>query len=183
MHWNNIWRDHLITYVSAHPVPDMGPFTAEYVSNAGSDLVGIIRCTEQIPADPTGRMDDITPYVQGLINSQFLTLHRYLCQQLGGIPFFLTVNRVHVNYTPGTNHALQQETIIRINIQRTRVSQLDGSITYLTDPAHMAQALYAMGFHNNRQREFVFFSRFEFFAQNSQCRFSPFMHRFYSFFP
>jgi hypothetical protein len=39
MQWNTTWRDHLITYISAHPVPDMGPFTADYVSLTGSDLV------------------------------------------------------------------------------------------------------------------------------------------------
>ena len=145
MHWNPTWQNHLITYISVRPIPDMGPFTAEYVSPTGSDMVGFCRFTEQISADPTGRMDDITPYIQALINSQYLSLHRYLQQKLAGIQFFITLNRVHANYTPGSNHTLQQETIIRINIQRTRVTQPDGTATFLTDPAHMAQALYALG--------------------------------------
>ena len=81
----------------------MGPFTADYVSLTGSDLVGVFRCTEQIPADPTGWMDDITSYAQAILNSQFLSLHRYLCQKLAGIQFFLTMNRVNVNYTHGSN--------------------------------------------------------------------------------
>ena len=74
-----------------------------------------------LPADPTGRLDDITPLIQALLNSQFLALHRYLAQRLAGIDFFLTISRVSANYTPGQSHALQTETIIRINIQRTRV--------------------------------------------------------------
>ena len=48
-------------FESIHPVPNMGPHTADYVSHAGSDLAGFIRFTEQIPADPTGGLDDITP--------------------------------------------------------------------------------------------------------------------------
>ena len=62
---------------------------------------------------------------------------------------------MHANYTPGSNHTLQQETIIRINIQRTRVTQPDGTVTFLTDAAHMAQALYALGFQGTRQRILV----------------------------
>ena len=108
----------------------MGPHTADYVSHAGSDLVGFIRFTEQIPADPTGRLDDISPLVQALLNSQFLALHRYLTQRLAGIDFFPTISRVSANYTPGQSHSLQIETIMRINIQRTRVTNLDGSHTF-----------------------------------------------------
>ena len=116
----------------------MGPHTADYVSHAGSDLVGFIRFTDQIPADPTGRLDDITPLIQAHINSRFLALHRYLAQRLAGIDFFPNINRVSANYTPGQSHSLQTETIMRINIQRTRVMNLDGTQTFLTDSAHLA---------------------------------------------
>jgi hypothetical protein len=124
----------------------MGPHTAAYVSQAGSNLVGFIRFNEQIPADPTGRLDAISPLVQALINSPFLAIHRYLSQRLAGIDFFLTITRVSANYNPAQNYSLQTETIIRINIQRTRVQNQDCSYTFLTDSAHLAQAQYALGF-------------------------------------
>ena len=146
MHWNPTWANSLVIYLSIHPVPNMGPHTADYVSHAGSDLAGFIRFTEQIPADPTGRLDEITPLIQALLNSQFLALHRYLTQRLAGIDFFLTISRVSTNYTPGQSHALQTETIMKINIQRTRVLNPDGTHTFLTDSAHLAQAQYALEF-------------------------------------
>ena len=118
----------------------MGPHTAAYVSQAGSDLVGFIRFTEQIPADPTGRLDVISSLIQALMNSQFLAIHRYLSQRLAGIDFFPTITRVSANYNSGQNYSLQTETIIRINIQRTRVQNQDCSYTFLTDSAHLAQA-------------------------------------------
>jgi hypothetical protein len=155
MHWNPVWANSLVTYLSIHPVPNMGPHTADYVSHAGSDLAGFIRFTEQIPADPTGRLDEITPLIQALLNSQFLALHRYLTQRLAGIDFFLTISRVSANYTPGQSHALQTETIMRINIQRTRVMNPDGTHTFLTDSAHLAQAQYALGFQGTRQRMLI----------------------------
>ena len=46
MHWNNVWQNSLITYLSIHPVPNLGPHTAAYVSQAGSDLIGFIRFIE-----------------------------------------------------------------------------------------------------------------------------------------
>ena len=52
MHWNPVWTNSLVTYLSVHPVPDMGPHTADYISHAGSDLVGFIRFTEQTPQTP-----------------------------------------------------------------------------------------------------------------------------------
>ena len=135
----------------------MGPHTAAYVSQAGSDLIGFIRFTKQIPADPTGRLDAISPLIQALINSRFLAIHRYLSQRLGGtgVDFFLTINRVSANYNPGQQYSLQTETIIRINIQRTRVQNQDGSHTFLTDAAHLAQAQYTLGFQGNRQRMLI----------------------------
>ena len=63
MHWSPVWPSSLVIYLSIHPVPNMGPHTADYVSHAGSDLVGFIRFTEQIAADPTGRLDDISPLI------------------------------------------------------------------------------------------------------------------------
>ena len=55
MHWNTVWQNSLVTYLSINPVPNMGPHTAACVSQAGFDLVGFIRFTEQIAAKPTGR--------------------------------------------------------------------------------------------------------------------------------
>ena len=94
----------------------MDPHTADYVSHAGSDLVGFIRFSEQIAVDPTERLDALSPLLQGLLDSQFLALRRYLSQRLAEIDFFLTINRVNANYTPGQSHSFQTETIIRINI-------------------------------------------------------------------
>ena len=81
----------------------MGPHTADYVSHAGSDLVGFIRFTEQIAADPKGRLDDISPLIQALLNSRFLAIHRYLSQRIAGIYFFPTISRVSANYTGTIN--------------------------------------------------------------------------------
>jgi hypothetical protein len=60
MHLNPVWQNFLVTYLSIHPVPNMGPHTAAYVSQAGSDLVGFIRFTEQVAVDPTGRLDTLS---------------------------------------------------------------------------------------------------------------------------
>jgi hypothetical protein len=155
MNWNPVWPNYLVTYLSIHPVSNMGPHTADYVAHAGSDLVGFIRFTEQIAADPTGRLDVITPFLQALLNSQFLAIHRYLSQRLAGIDFFPTISRVSANYTPGNSHSLQTETIIHISIQRTRVTNFDGSHIFLTDSAHLAQAQYALGFQGTRQRMLI----------------------------
>ena len=44
---------------------------------------------------------------------------------------------------------------MRINIQRTRVMNLDGIHIFLTDSAHLAQAQYALGFQGTRQRMLI----------------------------
>jgi hypothetical protein len=115
MQWNPVWPNSLVTYLSIHPIPNMSPHTAACVSQTGSDLVGFIRFTEQFAADPTGRLDALSPLVETLLNSQFLAIHRYLSQRLAGIDFFPTITGVNANYNPGLNYSLQTETIIRIN--------------------------------------------------------------------
>ena len=55
--------DTITSYVSIHPIPDMGPHTAEIVEVQGSDPLAITRVMSQIPNNRSGKMNIIIPYV------------------------------------------------------------------------------------------------------------------------
>jgi hypothetical protein len=78
-------RDGTITsYVSIHPIPDMGHHTAEIVEVQGSGPLAITRVMSQIPSNRSGRMNIVIPYIQAKLNTTLLLLHRFLHRWLGG---------------------------------------------------------------------------------------------------
>jgi hypothetical protein len=145
----------ITSYVSIHPIPDMGPHTAEIVEVQGSDPLAITRVMSQIPNNRSGKMNIIIPYIQAKLNATLLLLHRFLYRWLGGRQVFLMLNRVPVNY--GINNRrlnTDAETVIKIQVRRERISSF-GRSSYNTNVANMAELRRLIGFTNQIQQRTV----------------------------
>ena len=143
------------SYVSIHPIPDMGPHTAEIVEVQGSDPLAVTRVMSQIPGNRSGRMNNAIPYIQAKLNTTLLLLHRFLHRWLGGRHVFLTLNRVPVNYgiSPKRLHT-DTEVVIKIQVRRERISSF-GRSSYNTNVAHLAELRRLIGFTTQIQQRTV----------------------------
>ena len=138
----------ITSYVSIHPIPDMGHHTAEIVEVQGSDPLAITRVMSQIPNNRSGKMNIVIPYVQAKLNATFLLLHRFLYRWLGGRAVFLMLNRVPVNYGISNRRLnTDSEVVIRIQVRRERISAF-GRSSYNTNVAAMTELRRLIGFTN-----------------------------------
>ena len=145
----------ITSYVSVHPIPDMGPHTAEIVEVQGADSLAIARVMSQIPNNRSGLMNVIIPLVQAKLNATFLLLHRFLRRWLNGRPVFLILNRVPVNYgLSNRRRTTDTETIIKIQVRRERITSF-GCSTYSTNVAALAELRRTIGFTNQVQQRTV----------------------------
>ena len=63
-----------------HPVPDMGPYTAEIAEAQGSDPLAFARVLSQVPGNRTGQMNALIPQIQAKLNANFLLLYRFIAR-------------------------------------------------------------------------------------------------------
>ena len=92
---------YITTYISVHPIPDMGAHTAEITADQGSTPLALTRMIDQIPGNRLGSYNNSISNVQAKLNVTFLLLHCFCYRWLASRNFFLQLARTPVNYNSG----------------------------------------------------------------------------------
>ena len=140
---------YITNYISVHPIPDMGPFTAEITADQGSTPLAIARMLDQIPGNRAGAYNNSIPNLQAKLNATFLLLHRFCYRWLAGRRFFLQLTRTQVNYNSGPRLLVETILVVRVPRERTVTA---GRPTYSVNAAGLAEMRRAIGFGPQRQR-------------------------------
>ena len=98
---------YLTTYISVHPIPDMGAHTAEIAADQGSTPLALARMIDQIPGNRSGSYNHSIPNIQAKLNATFLLLHRFSHRWFPGRDFFLQLTRTPANYDSSLYHLLK----------------------------------------------------------------------------
>ena len=134
---------YITTYISVHPLPDMGAHTAEIAADQGSTPLALARLLDQNPGNRSGSYNNSIPNLQAKLNATFLLLHRFCYRWLAGRNFFLQLVRTPTH----SNSVLQQlvETIMVIRVPREQTVTA-GQPTYSVNTAGLAEMRQAIGF-------------------------------------
>ena len=143
---------YLTTYISVHPIPDMGAHTAEIAADQGSTPLALARMIDQIPGNRSGSYNSSIPNIQAKLNATFLLLHRFSHRWFPGRDFFLQLTRTPANYDSSPTPLVETILIIRVPRERT-VSA--GRPTYTINAAGLAEMRRAIGFGPQKQQRSI----------------------------
>ena len=144
---------YLTSYVSIHPIPDLGIITEDLTTEQGATPLAMARVMDQIPGNRSGTFNNAIHNVQAKLNATFILLHRFCCRMMGGRDFFLQLARIPALYKP-TQRRPHSETIIHIKLPRERTLS-QGRTTYSTNAAGFAEMRRILGFSTQRQQRSI----------------------------